>query len=88
MIITITDNNFYYRVTIKDTGEYYNCLTNMCAHKLGIVKSSEYTRRNYTVKVIRPIDEDTLYYEIKHDLCNIYNIELGQKRYKSLKGSK
>lgn len=88
MIIKKVDNNFYYRVTIKDTGEYYDCLSNMCAHKLGIMKSAEYIRRNYTVRVMKPIDEDKVYYEIKHDLCNIYKIELGQKRYNILKGGK
>ena len=79
------DNDKYYRVTINNTGEYIDCLSNMCAHLVGNVMSADYECMNYNITVMSPINNDKEYYEIKHNLCRIYKIELGQEQFKHIK---
>ena len=79
------DNNRYFRVCINDTGVYYNCLCSTYAHLIGMIESNEYTRRNYNIAVVEPIDNNLEYEELTHSLYTIYDIKLGQEPYKFIK---
>lgn len=77
-------NDKYYRLCIKDTGEYYNCLTNDFAHKYGILVSSKYTKCNYCIEVVEPINPNASYEELKYNRHKQYDIKLGQPPYNKI----